>query len=161
VQCEASLCHFPIFQKSPSSPGPHDAPLQFLCYPSFLSHDLDEILLVALSCKSSLSAKERLNVDVCVSVLKMFPPRSDTAGTLAGIYVHHEFARRWLLPGFPLKRNSITALQRNDVSVTAIFSQCMTEHKKCACADFAFMLERKSAANILIMPVMKLPTISL
>jgi hypothetical protein len=58
------------------------------CYPSDLSDDLVDFLLVALSCSSSLSTTERLIGDVRVSVLKMFHQPSDTAGTHADISIH-------------------------------------------------------------------------
>jgi hypothetical protein len=56
-----------------------------------------DFLLVALSCSGSLLTTARLIGDVRVSVLKMFHSPSDTAGT----HVHHEVARRWVLPSFP------------------------------------------------------------
>jgi hypothetical protein len=78
--------------KSPSSPGLHGAPfkaaLQFLCYPSVLSDELVDFLLVALSCSSSRSTTVLLFDDLRVSVLKMFHPPSDTAGTHADISIH-------------------------------------------------------------------------
>jgi hypothetical protein len=49
-------------------------------YPSVLSDELVDFLLVALSCSSSRSTTARLIGDVHVSVLKMFQPPSDTAG---------------------------------------------------------------------------------
>jgi hypothetical protein len=69
------------------------------CYPSVLSDELVDDLLVALSCSSSRSTTARLIGDVRVSVLKTFHPPSDTAGTLAGISTHttkslvHDFYR--------------------------------------------------------------------
>jgi hypothetical protein len=64
--------------KSPSSPGLHGAPLQAAF----------EFLLLALNCRSSQSTTARLIGDVHVSVLKMFHPTSDIAGTHAGISIH-------------------------------------------------------------------------
>jgi hypothetical protein len=61
-------------------------------------------LLVALSCSSSRSITARLIGDVRVSVLKMFHPPSDTVGPQADISTHHEVARRWVLPSFPLSQ---------------------------------------------------------
>jgi hypothetical protein len=58
------------------------------CCPSVLTEELVDFLLVALSCSSSLSTTTRLIGDVRVSVLKMFQPSSDTAGTHAGISIH-------------------------------------------------------------------------
>jgi hypothetical protein len=58
------------------------------CYPSALSDELVDFLLVALSCSSSRSTTARLIGDVRVSVLKMFHPLSDTAGTHTGISRH-------------------------------------------------------------------------
>jgi hypothetical protein len=52
------------------------------CYPSILSDEFVDFLLVALSCSSSRSTTARLIGDVRVSVLKMFHPPSDTAGTV-------------------------------------------------------------------------------
>jgi hypothetical protein len=54
-----------------------------------LSDELVDFLLVALSCSSSLSITARLIGDVRVSVLKMFHPPSDTAGTHADISIHN------------------------------------------------------------------------
>jgi hypothetical protein len=58
------------------------------CYPSVLSDELVDFLLVALSCCSSQSTTARLIGDVRLSVLKMFHPPSDTAGTRADISIH-------------------------------------------------------------------------
>jgi hypothetical protein len=58
------------------------------CYPSDLFDDLVDFLLVALSCSSSRSTSARLIGDVHVSVLKMFRPPSDTAGTHPDISIH-------------------------------------------------------------------------
>jgi hypothetical protein len=58
------------------------------CYPSVLSDEPVDFLLVALSCSSSLSATARLIGDVRVSVLKMFHPRCDTADTHTDISIH-------------------------------------------------------------------------
>jgi hypothetical protein len=55
---------------------------------SVLSVELVDFLLVALSCSSSRSTTARLIGDVRVSVLKMFHPPSDTAGTHAGTSRH-------------------------------------------------------------------------
>jgi hypothetical protein len=58
------------------------------CYPSVLSDELVDFLLVALSCSSSRSTTEWLIDDVHVSVLKMFHSPSDTADTHADISIH-------------------------------------------------------------------------
>jgi hypothetical protein len=58
------------------------------CYPSVFSDELVDFLLVVLSCSSSRSTNVRLIGDVGFSVLKMFHPPSDTAGTHAGISIH-------------------------------------------------------------------------
>jgi hypothetical protein len=58
------------------------------CYPSVLSDELVDFLLVALSCISSRSTTARLIGDVRVSVLKMFHPPSDTTDTHADISIH-------------------------------------------------------------------------
>jgi hypothetical protein len=58
------------------------------CYPSVFSDELVDILLVALSCSSSRSTTARLIGDVRVSVLKMFHPPSDIAGSHADISIH-------------------------------------------------------------------------
>jgi hypothetical protein len=58
------------------------------CYPSVLADELVDFLLVALSCSSSRSTTARLIGDVRVSVLKMFHPPSDTAGTHTDISIH-------------------------------------------------------------------------
>jgi hypothetical protein len=47
-----------------------------------------DFLLVALSCSSSLLTTARLIGDVRVSVLKMFHPPSDTAGTHADVSIN-------------------------------------------------------------------------
>jgi hypothetical protein len=57
-------------------------------YPSVFSDDPVDFLLVALSCSSSRSTTARLMGDVRVSVLKMFHPPSDTAGTHTDISIH-------------------------------------------------------------------------
>jgi hypothetical protein len=58
------------------------------CYPSVLSDELVNVLLVALSCSSSRSTIARLIGDIRVSVLKMVHSPSDIADTHAGISIH-------------------------------------------------------------------------
>jgi hypothetical protein len=58
------------------------------CYPSGLSDELVDFLLVALSCSSSQSTTEWLIGNICVSVLKMFHQPSDAAGTHLVISIH-------------------------------------------------------------------------
>jgi hypothetical protein len=58
------------------------------CYPSVLSDELVDFLPVAPSCSCSRSTTARLIGDVRVSVLKMFHPPSDSAGTHADISTH-------------------------------------------------------------------------
>jgi hypothetical protein len=58
------------------------------CYHSVLSDELVDIFLAALSCSSSLLITALLIDDFRVSVLKMFHPPSDTAGTYADISIH-------------------------------------------------------------------------
>jgi hypothetical protein len=104
VQCEASCFHVFFLV-------PHFAPLEATLQSSAISllsfglvDELVDVLLVALSCSSSPSTTARLIGDVRVSVLKMFHPPSDTADTQADISIHHEVARRRLLPSFPLSQ---------------------------------------------------------
>jgi len=47
-----------------------------------LSDELADSLLVVLGCSNSLSTTAQLIGNVCVSILKMFYPPSDTAGTM-------------------------------------------------------------------------------
>jgi hypothetical protein len=58
------------------------------CYPSVLSDELVDFLLVALICSKSLPNTARLIGDVRFAVLKMFHPPSDTADTHADIPIH-------------------------------------------------------------------------
>jgi hypothetical protein len=65
------------------------------CYPSVLSDELVDFLLVMLSCSSSRSTTARLIGDVRVSVHKMPHPPSDTADTHVDISIHtKKVARR-------------------------------------------------------------------
>jgi hypothetical protein len=58
------------------------------CHRSVLSDELVDFLHVALGCSSSRLTTARLICDVPVSVLKMFHPPSDTAGTHTDISIH-------------------------------------------------------------------------
>jgi hypothetical protein len=58
------------------------------CYPSVLSDEPIDFLLIALSCSGSRLTTARLIGDVRVSVLKMFHPPSDTADTHADVSIH-------------------------------------------------------------------------
>jgi hypothetical protein len=103
----------------------------FECYPSVLSDELVDFLLVLLSCSSSLSTTERLIGDVRVSVLKMFHPPSDTADTHADISTHttesliDDFCRVSL---FPKKFNDSALTKRhvNDSHFLAVHDRNLT-----------------------------------
>jgi len=60
----------------------------FLCYTFVLSDELVNYLLVAFSRSSSRLTTVQLISNVHVSILKMFYPPYDTAGTHAGIFIH-------------------------------------------------------------------------
>jgi hypothetical protein len=96
-------------------------------YPSVLSDELVDFLLVVLSCSSSRSATARLIGDVRVSVLKMFHPPSDTAGTHAGINTHttKSLVGDSCRVSLFYKKFNDSKLSKQHVG-TAIFSQCIT-----------------------------------
>jgi hypothetical protein len=119
------------------------------CYPSVLSDELVDFLLVALSCSSSRPTTERLIGDVRVSILKIFHPPSDTAGTHADISIH---TTKSLVDVCCRVSLFLQEIQWQHVDETICRWQPFScsawpESKRCACADFSFMLESEDAAN--------------
>jgi hypothetical protein len=97
------------------------------CYPSGFSDELVDFLLVALSCSSLLSTTARLIGDVRISVLKMFHPPFDTAGTHEGTSVHTTkslVVDSFRVSHFYKKFNDSTLTKRHVGD--SHFSQCMS-----------------------------------
>jgi hypothetical protein len=80
--------------------------------------------------------------------LKCFTHLLTLLATCRHLHTQQEVARRWLLPSFLLSQE----IQWHHIDDTTRRWQPFSrstwrEHKRRACADFAFMLEREDAAN--------------
>jgi hypothetical protein len=149
VQCEALHCHVKGWQfSSLDCMVPHSRlHCNFCdCYPLVFSDEL-----VAPSCSSlqcSWSAMSMfLPLKCFTQLLTLLAPMQASPYTPPS---HLEMTPA-KFPSFT--RNSITACWQN-MSVTALFSQCMWECKRFACTDFMFMLEGEDAANGPLMLIM-------